>query len=151
MLKMHMEDIKWDNEESPSMLIFSNDKDGGRMNIPVSESIGFDLRILLNQKIQGMEPYFGICELVEKIGGKFEKLLIRSSHRHGSAGVLIEIGGKTIEIELFFADVVSISIVLGLPIYFDEDICARREALLADRLLWTRTESLTNYSFETNN
>lgn len=151
MFKMYLEDIKLDNEELPGVLIFSNDKDGGKMNIPVSESIGFDLRILLNQKIQGMEPYFGICELVDKIGGKIEKLLIRSSHRHGSAGIILNIDGKSKEIELFFADVVSICIVLNLPIYFDEEICARRDTLLADRLMWTRTESLTNYSFDTGN
>jgi bifunctional DNase/RNase len=151
MFKMYLEDITWDGEEAPCVLVFSNAKDDGRMSVEIPETIGFDLRTLLNQKLDGLVPYFGICELVKQIGGNIKKLMIRSSHRPGSASMFLEISGKTTEVELFFADIISLAIVLGLPIYFDDAICMKREMPLAGRLLWMRTESMTNYSFDTGN
>jgi hypothetical protein len=150
MLKMYLQDIKWVDNEA-AMLIFVNTKDGGRMNVEVPEAIGFDLRTILNQKLSGFIPYFGIYELIKQLGGKVEKLMIRGSYNPGSAGMLLNINGKSTEIILFYADIAAISIILGLPIYFDNAICAKRELPLSARLLWTRTESITNFSFDTGN
>lgn len=150
MFKMYLEDVKWSGSEASSLLVFKNAKDGGYLSIEIPESVGFDLRTLLNQKISGLMPYSGVCELIRQAGGKVRKLTIKNYHKPGTAELLLEIGGKTTEIELFFADVVSASIILDLPIYFDESLCQKKDLEIANRLLWTRTESITNYSFETN-
>jgi bifunctional DNase/RNase len=149
MFKMYLEAVKWDGEEAPCMLIFSNAKDGGKLDVEIPEVIGFDLRTLLNQKLDGLTPYFGITELIPQLGGKIEKLIIRSSQKPGTATVLVEIGGKAREVELFFADVVSIAIIENMPIYFDESVCQKNELPLDRRLFFTRTSALTRYSFDT--
>ena len=150
MFKMYLEDVRWDGKEVPCLLVFKNSEDGGLLSIEISETIGFDLRMLLNQKLSGYVPYLGICEFIAQIGGSIKKLSVKNFQKPGTAEMLVEIGGKIKEVELFFADVVSASIVLDMPIFFDDSVCAKLDLPLASRLLWQRTESATNYSFETN-
>lgn len=150
MLKMYLDDIKYESNKLPSMLVFTDAKDGGRMLIEISETICFDLFVLFNQKKSGATPYLGICEVIRQTGANINKLMIKESQNPGTALMLLEISGKITEVELFFADIVSVAIVLGLPIYFDESVCLKKEFSLSDRLLWTRTQDITNYSFDTN-
>jgi bifunctional DNase/RNase len=149
LFKMFLEDVKWNGKEEPCVLVFGNAKDGGNLTVEIPESVGFDLRTLLNQKLQGMIPYFGICDLVKQVGGTIKKLIIRDEKKPGTAVMVVEVGGKIKETELFFGDIVSVAIILDMPIYFDDAVCFKRETTLSDRLRWTRTESITNYSFDT--
>jgi len=146
---MYLEAVKWDGEDAESMLIFSNVADGGKLSVVIPEPIGFDLRTLLEQRARGIDPYFGISELISQIGGKVQKLVIAKHQRPGSGEMYLETEGKTRCIELFFADIVAISIVEDMPIYFDESVCQKNELPLDKRLLFTRTSSLTRYSFDT--
>jgi len=150
MYKMYLEDVIWDGKDAPCVLILKNCEDGGFLSIGVHESVGFDLRTLLNQKRSGFVPYFGICALVSQIGATVKKLTVKNDKLLGTAEMLIEIGGRIKEIELFFADVISVSIVEDLPIFFDESVCSRLDLPLDQKILWSRTEDITNYSFETN-
>ena len=149
MFKMYLDSIKWDGEDAPCMLIFSNAKDGRKLNVEIPEPIGFDLRTLLNQRLEGIEPYFGITEILYQTGIKIEKLIIRNSQKPGTAAMILDVCGKIVETELFFADVVSIAIVENMPIYFDESVCRKNEIPLDKRLLFTRTSNVTKYSFDT--
>ena len=147
--KMYLEAVRWDGDDAGSLLVFSNVTDGGKLSVAIPEPIGFDLSTLLNQREEGIEPYFGISELISQIGGTVQKLIIGKHQRPGSGEMHLEIEGKTRVIELFFADVVALAIVEDMPIYFDESVCNKNEAPLDKRLLFTRTSSLTKYSFDT--
>jgi len=149
MFKMYLDAVKWDGENSPCTLIFCNARDGGKLNVEIPEAIGFDLQTLLNQRTEGVNPYFGITEVFYQIGAKVEKLAIKANQKPGTAFVVLNVGGKITEIELFFADVVSIAIVEKMPVYFDESICVKNEIPLNRRLFFARTLTMTRYSFDT--
>lgn len=148
MFKMYLENIEVGGENGFCNLIFGNASDGRKMNVEIPQSIGFDLRTLLDQKLEGIEPYSGVTRLVSQIGGKIGKLVVRSNQKPGTVAVQLEIFDKPVEAELFLSDAVSIAIINDMPIYFDESICVRADMPLDRRLLYARTSDMTNYSFD---
>jgi len=148
MFKMYLENIETGGENGLCSLIFSNASDGRKMNVEIPQSIGFDLRALLDQKSEGVEPYSGITRLVSQVGGKISRLIVRSKQRPGTVAVQLEIFDKFVEAELLLADAVSIAIINDMPIYFDEDICVSADMPIDRKLLYARTSTMTNYSFD---
>jgi len=147
--KMYLEAVKWDGEDELCLLIFSNVKDGGKLNVEIPEPIGFDLRTLLEQREEGTYPYHGICELISQIGATVQKLIIGKHPKAGTGVMHLDVGGKTHVVDLFFADVIAIALVEDMPIYFDDSVCKKNELTLEKRLLFTRTASITGFSFDT--
>ena len=150
LFKMYLESVKWDGEEAECFLCFSDISDNTKLNIEIPEAIGFDLQTLLHQARRSKtKPYFGVCELISQIGAKVEALKITKQQNAGSGLIQLRVGQKTFDIEMFFADVISVSIIENLPIYFDDSIFKKTAAPLDKRLLFTRTGDLTKFSFET--
>ena len=148
MFKMYLENIEVGGENGLCSLIFNNASDGRKMNVEIPQSIGFDLRTLLDQKLEGVEPYSGVTRLVSQTGGKISKLIVRNKQKPGTVAVQLEIFDKFAEAELLLADAVSIAIINDMPIYFDESICVRADMPIDRKLLYARTSNMTNYSFD---
>jgi hypothetical protein len=145
---MYLESIEIGGEDGICSLNFGNASDGRKMNVEIPQSIGFDLKMLLDQKLEGIQPYSGVTRLISQIGGKISKLIVRGKQKPGTVNVQLEILDKFVEIELFLVDAVSIAIINDMPIYFDESICIRADIPFDRKLFYVRTSSITNYSFD---
>jgi len=146
MIKMYLEDIKWNEESDFSVIIFGNLDYEGKLELHVSGDTGFDLWEVFTARID--PPYLCVTDIFSQIGAEFTKFFVRQNQEPGTIGAKIKLGEQQFDVEMTVRDAMMIAITDNLPVYFDENMCKNPNIPLATKLSFTRTASLTKYSFD---
>jgi bifunctional DNase/RNase len=148
MLKMYLEDVRWNSESELSVLVFSNLECSETMELYVPSAVGFDLWVTLDVKREdGDMPYFGIMDIISQIDGEFIMLFVGKNQAPETIMAKLEITGVQFEVEMTVKDAVTIAILQDLPIYFDKSLRNKDKLSLSQKLFRKKISEITRYSF----
>lgn len=113
------------NENSEQQLIILKERNGNR-SFPIV--IGIVEVLAIDRRLKGIKPprpmtHDLLDSVIKKLGAKIEKIVINDLKKHTfHAKIMLNMDGRSIEIDCRPSDAIALTVVAKAPIYVDEDV-----------------------------